>query len=684
MQIIRILLTVCVLLAGGIALCTPYINEDLFLSFAAGSDISRGLIAAPDHWSFTVESGVWINQAWLSHLILYLSYWEFGPSGPVGVKILLLLGCMALVFLRCVRLGSSTEVSLIALLMGTLVSAPFLGIRPENFGVFFLLLFTVVLMDPKITKTARRCSIPLVLVVWSNCHGSFMLGLGLLGAYASVMTFRKVFGLTWGASRKITSADVVESWMLALASLVGVAVVTPYGVDNLLMPFRQVGTSVVTAHSADWLPLLSFHLSARSGIASVGGYPYVAFLGTFLLGMAVLAWFRLTGSMHEQGRGETCQTDILVEMLIVMVTGALAFRFGRLGLFAGFSLVPLSALVFQRAKDAVSTKYGHHFQRRTVRRVAVAAAALETVCVGWLFYRCSLAPYWPGNPIRPPRPLARELMSFDVYSPHVSIFLKRNNLIDRVFSGWELSPFLMSELPEIRLFMDCRDQSFYPADVMKDYFTILGIVPRDKSTAASLLDKYQVSTVVLATTPIDFELATHLMASRKWACVYADPWTLVLVRPDSDTFRNMVNSGFQYVWFPDADTRVLSSSILSLYLHGHISGDLVQSLKKMVLHDPRPNFYSLICLGLENAATCFKPETVRFLVSEAVRLSGIDPHEAHKGGHVVESIVRIYEILEENAVKCGNAALAAKWRSMKGAYQSVYQGLWNTYMGRLF
>jgi hypothetical protein len=257
-------------------------------------------------------------------------------------------------------------------------------------------------------------------------------------------------------------------------------------------------------------------------------------------------------------------------------------------------------------------------------------------------------------------------------------------LVDRVFAGWELSSFLMSELPEIRQFMDCRDQSFYPQQVVEDYFTILGIMRQEGATPVTLLDKYQVSTVVLATTPIDFDLAMKLMATRKWACVYADPWSLVLVRPDSEKFRNIVNSDLEGLWFPDSDIKVLSKSFLSYFLRGSIPPDLVDALKRLVLRDPRPDYYGMIRLGLEGTATCFKPETVKYLVSEAVRLSKINPQEPNKGGEALESLVRIFEILEENAMKCGNPAVASEFRSRKQAFQAAYDELRNKYTGRIY
>ena len=682
MPMIRMLLLLCVLLVAAATVCTTYVNEDLFLSFAAGRDIAQGLIAAPDHWSFTVSGKVWINQAWLSHLVLYASHSQFGPAGPVLVKIGVLLGCIALVFLRCRRLGASIEVSLFAIFMGTLASGPFLGIRPENFGVFFFILFTVLLTDTRSSRVARRVGIPLVLVVWSNVHGSFMLGLALLGMQAALGTVRTIFGISWGIQRESSWADVAEGWTLALASIAGIAVLNPYGTANLLMPFRQVGTEVITGHSADWLPLLKLHLADATGFPALGGYAYPAFL--FLFGMALVALLTLEFKNHgyEGPSGFRYRPDLILEGIIVSATGLLAFRFARLGLFAGFSLAPLFAFVLQRLQVRLSA---FKTLQPRISQFATIAAFILTIGMGWVFYRGGILPYMPGNPTRPPRTVARELMSFDAYSPHLASFMKENAILGRVFSGWELSSFLMDRIPEIRLFMDCRDQSFYPANVVTDYFIILGIMTPKNADPMSLLDRYGVSTVALATTPIDFELAMKLLKTRTWACVYADAWSLVLVRTDSERFRGMGGT-LEGLWFPDSDTKILSDAMSSYFLENRIRPDVLESLKRLVMRDPRPDVYSLICLGMENGSgeACFRKETVDFLLSEATRLSKSDPGGTLQQGQVLESLVRIYEILEDNAGRCGDRHRFPEYRAARMFFQDKYQALVGRYTGRIF
>lgn len=145
-----------------------------------------------------------------------------------------------------------------------------------------------------------------------------------------------------------------------------------------------------------------------------------------------------------------------------------------------------------------------------------------------------------------------------------------------------------------------------------------------------------------------------------------------------------MNSVLEGLWFPDSDTKLLSQSFLSYFLRGSMSLDLVDALKRLAVRDPRPNYYSLICLGLERSATCFKQETVKYLISEAVRLSKIDPQAANRGGQALESLVRILEILEENAMKCGNAAVASEFRRRKQASQAAYDELRNKYTGKIY
>ena len=370
------------------------------------------------------------------------------------------------------------------------------------------------------------------------------------------------------------------------------------------------------------------------------------------------------------------RADSAMEIIIALATVVMAFRFKRLVLFSALSLVPLFAALLQSIKAElessraqgltsvphsglpISNKPGDN----SVQRASLLSSVGAVVCVSvmaFLFWRAAIVPYLPSNPFCTERPVARELMSFDSYSQSLVSFIRMNgigetNFERRFLVGWELSPYLMQAMPQIRVFMDCRDQSVYPDRIATDYFTIMGVIRADSSDPLALLDQYGVTSIALTTNPIDLQAAIRFMQSRKWACIYADPDALLLVRADSDRFQEAVKTGLKGLRFPSEESRSLSRAFLYHFMHGYVPQDIVEDLEVVAKSNPWPNLYTLIVLGLEKSGSCFRQETVTYLLSEAARLSGVDPTKEKRGAQVLESLVRIYEILRMNALECGN------------------------------
>jgi hypothetical protein len=674
------LLTISLLFVLLLCIFTMYINEDLFLAFAAGRDVAQGVFSGPDHWSFTYPGHIWVNQAWLSHYFLYLSHHHLGPAGPVIVKTFLLFGCAVLVFARCTSLGISINISLFGLALGLFASGPFMGIRPENFGLFFFLLFITFLQQETLPRRIRQWGIPVILIVWSNFHGSFMLGLGLLGIKAAVVTVRKTISAEKPETNEQSWKRVLRFWFIFACALAGIALINPYGLKNLTIPFTQVGSSVVTSLSGDWLSLLGGLDLEYPGFSGLGGYSFIGFIAITLMCMIpVIVRFRVNRqSLDHFGN----RTDMVMEAILCLIIVLLAFRFRRLIMFAGLGIVPLAGMMFQVLKSD-SEAHASAFQLELTRFLGVLGTASLTILLAVMFYFLSVVPFWPGNPFRQQRPLTRELMSFDDFPVAIPQFLKQNHLEDRVLSGWEVTGFLMAEIPNITQFMDCRDQSYYPPAIMRDYFDILGIGPDPQRDISGLLNAYQVKTVVLASSLFDVELAVKLMNTTTWACIFANSKGLVLVRKDSDIFEAAKRSKWKTIEFPDESTRNVTRAMSSRFLDGKISQEEISGLKKVVLEDPRPNYYALICFGLEPSGECFQEETVRYLESEGRRLHEKLLHSDYSA-NVLESLIKIQEILEENAEHCRQPAAALAARVFRIQYTREYNDLRKRYLGILF
>lgn len=716
----RILLAVLVAEALVMAFFNLAENSDLFLGLAAGREILAGSLASPDQWSFTAPGLIWVDQSWLSHVIFCVSYELMGFAGPVFLKALLLFGCVAIVFIRCRRLGIALPVTLVCVSFGLLAAAPFVRLRAENFGVFYFLLFVMLLSDCDDKPAWQRYGIPAVMLVWANSHGSFILGLGLL-AIKTLLVIAKEFVQRGKAQEAPSAQSRIAEWAIILAASAGlVCVGSPFGVRNLTMPFTQVGAEVVTEVSADWLPLTGL-IQMRWFLGSGSVYPYLAFLLFILLcllGSLMVARRLGTRALSDADatpadRADTLRKggwriaqegisrtrigssidrmkfDWLMETIAALLTCMLAFKFRRFLLFSAFALIPLAAIVLQllvetHARTRAEAQSGYGAVER-FRRCEVIVLLMLTIALGWVVYRVSLAPYSPDNPLRPKTSLMRSLMSYDTLSEPMARFLTENRISDRMLAGWQISSYLLFQAPGIRLFMDTRDQSFYPEQVLRDYFSIMGVVGGRNPARLLLLDKYNVSTVVMTTYPYDFDLATDLLRTKKWGCVYKDDYAMVLVRSDSPRFSEVLSKAdFSGLRYPDKETKVRTEAFQSYSRIGAVRPELLEDLRLMVRRRPWPNYYLFIGSGMDDINGCFKSETRRFLNSEATRLGKIDPTYAHAAEEALQSRITILELLEQSALRCGEPREAEKLNAARQTAAERYEALADYYTGKLF
>jgi len=350
----RIILFLALVLAIVIALGMRFLNEDLFVALCAGRDVVQGKLAQPDTWAFTTDGKVWVNQGWLSHLFLYFSYEALHDLGPVVWKTVLLMLCAGILCIRCRRLGASTEVSLVAVTIGTLSVAPFLQIRAENFGVVYFLVVATLVTAPGSWGRLRQAGTALMMMLWVNSHGSFVLGLALIGINLALELVRAA---AVARGRVVTEPKAVVwreplTWFITLAScLVLAAFVNPYGTTNLFMPHRQLSAGSVTAISADWVPLLDWRsLSEKALFHPLDVRPFLAaVLLILVLGGAALGTARTRPRYRAyltEFRGRI-GWDVEMEVLIPLLVVPLSFPFRRIILFAGVSLVPLLALLMR-------------------------------------------------------------------------------------------------------------------------------------------------------------------------------------------------------------------------------------------------------------------------------------------------------------------------------------------------
>ncbi len=264
-------------------------NEDLFIALAAGRDVLNGQLGKPDTWSFATSGQIWVNQAWLSGLFFYESYYALNEWGPFLIKGALICGIALILFLRSLWIGAGLGAAILALSMGLLCSAPFTGIRPDNFGVFYAVLLSAFMVAPARFGLLRFFGALITIILWANSHGSFMFGFVLLALKVFISGCESLFP-DQVAHEKVLPTRETWGWLavLILAVLASV-LLSPFGIQNLAMPFRQVGSGEWVASNIDWYPLLSISVLEKGLFAPRDVKPFLGMLSIAVLLAAILA-----------------------------------------------------------------------------------------------------------------------------------------------------------------------------------------------------------------------------------------------------------------------------------------------------------------------------------------------------------------------------------------------------------
>ncbi len=698
---IRTSLFSCLGLSFLIAFGMRFLNEDLFVALCSGRTTMAGLLAKPDQWSFTMPGKIWVDQSWLTHLVYYLSYLELHDLGPVLLKALLLILCMVVLYFRCRSLGAGLESSLAALVLGTLALAPFLEIRAENFGLLYFLVFAASLCAPEAWGRWRQVACLAILALWCNSHGSFMLGFALLGLrllvellfgskllnyLTSARIFQSVKNLPASFAESGRESDVrgwLTTWLLAIGV---VAFLNPYGLANLTMPFHQLSASRMTSQSVDWIPLLKWDQFWRHGLLQPLDVKPFLFLLAFSAALVAtgLTFRGVRQNLVGQFTSKPLPT-VLMEILILSMLLIMVFRFRRMILFAAPAIVPCVALLIQMHLDALEKSLQGKSDLDRARTFQFVEAGLVTVCLLFLgdqFLTKTVIPYMPSNPMRYDRPVIGQLMSFDAYDMGAAQFMRDNGMRGRVLSSWTAAAFLLFTDPEVKVFMDARDQSFYSDRVIASYFSIMHCTPQDTPVTLMTLDSHRVSYVLLATNAADFTLATRLMETRRWACIYKDEEFILLARPDSERFGPLFrSSSLKGLHYRSEDKRLVSEAVMCQFFSGRMPHELLIRMENYVRRKPDPDLYSLITFVLNGKSPCLSSEARSFLTSELRHLTEMDYMVPAGATTIVRSMMLVAGLLERDDIGCHSghkaltcARLRQRATEIQAELESEYRG----------
>jgi hypothetical protein len=194
-------------------------------------------------FSYTMAGAPWIVHEWLAIVGIALVYDGLGWAGLVVAACLAIAVTVALLLralLRYVEPGYAVAGALAA--WGLMM--PHSLARPHLFVMPIVVLWLTILVDARAAERAPSPWWALLMILWANLHGGFVLGDALIIAFAGEMALEQPH---FAALRR-----QAFGWARFFAVSVVAGCLTPNGVAGFLLPFRLMGMHSVMANIIEW------------------------------------------------------------------------------------------------------------------------------------------------------------------------------------------------------------------------------------------------------------------------------------------------------------------------------------------------------------------------------------------------------------------------------------------------
>ena len=207
--------------------------------------VENGRLPSQDLFTHTVPGHVWTDHEYLTEVLMWLLY---SASGTVGLAIVFGLITWAGFWLmyRQVRRRPFVIVG-VGLALGALAGWPIWGPRAQMI-TFALSCLELYWLQGYLSGRSRALNFfPLVMAVWANLHGGWVIGFVWLGA----ALVSELVAWAWDRSNPAHRAHARFLAIITGASLVAV-LATPHGFSLYLYPFQTQGSVAQQKLIVEW------------------------------------------------------------------------------------------------------------------------------------------------------------------------------------------------------------------------------------------------------------------------------------------------------------------------------------------------------------------------------------------------------------------------------------------------
>ena len=473
--------------AWGLAICAGFYyfsyvsaDPDLWGHLRFGADLWQNrVLKSIDPYAFTTVGNPWINHEWLSELVFFGLYRFLGDSGLLWGKALIGILVLTIILGICHLRPCNPIVLAVAAIPVTVSMAPGFMIRPQLASYLFFAVFLYLINLYYYRQRNCLFLLPLLMGLWVNLHGGFLMGVVLLGIITAWETISGLAGRAVGARWK-TLWPVLTTTLLA-------TLVNPYGVGLHVFLYRSLR---IDRPIGEWDP--------------------VVLLDSSFAAFKLLAIVFVLISLIVRNRNKGWETVGLFFLLYAAIRHQRHIPF--------FSIMAAPYIVHWVSCLAVGVT------ERTTRSIHVRT--LRTFVTMVLFF--GAAGYAAAGFQKYSTAQWRIIVNPDAYPVSAVRFMKQNHFSGNLVLPFEWGEYAIWKLyPACRVSIDGRFRTVYSESVIRDHFQMF----QNQEKFAALIDKYPADIALVRQVPwINEFIRKH---QSRWLYVYSDPVALIVVRNHS-------------------------------------------------------------------------------------------------------------------------------------------------------
>jgi len=491
-------------------LCVGLWDYDFWWHIASGRLIvNEGHLPDADHFSFTsaIEGynnphPLWENfvlrQYWISQVLFYVIFNNTGPGGIVILRSLLLVVTIFIVFWHIYRVNRRLPFAFIFSFLLFTISIRFIGERPVLFSIMFTALSLSILENYRSKIDRKIFILPFVMLLWSNMHGGFIIGIVIISAYMLGEGIKAFFRKS-SLSKKELALFYASTSIALIASYLN-----PTGWDAFQIAFSSK-YNIFWAGVQEWQSPISLYLNKVRPLE----FSYVI-LGLLCPLLLIIKNRRL---------------DIAHFILIsCFFYGALTAE--RYVIYYAIVVIMISGREFNAMADDLLYK---RMGRKSFESIYYYIVILSA-CSVLLF---AIGVFASGK-------IKLEVeKNFSVPEGAVN-FIDNNQLEGNIFNEYRYGGYLIWRFPgKKRVFIDGRSlhekfvTEYKIISGAREYVEKSQITTNKAPAWDLLLDRYKTDLILMSTFDLSYEvpgLIFKLLSNDKWVPVYCDNISIVFIR----------------------------------------------------------------------------------------------------------------------------------------------------------